>query len=219
MAMRVVKSRDLSHPLESGMPVYPGDPEVGTRSATTIARDGYNVLHLSMGSQSGTHIDAPFHFLEHGQTIDAFPPEVFFGEATIADVSGLGPNGVIEPDSIPAPDSLGGILLIRTDWSERWGSHEYFSHPFLSAAAAQRIVDMGFTTVAIDALSVDQTDGSAGDFGAHEVILGANIPIAENLRGLSGIDWVKPWVSLLPLKISHGDGAPIRAVAYQLEHS
>lgn len=201
------------------MPVYPGDPQVATSSATTIARDGYNVLHLRMGSQSGTHIDAPFHFLEHGQTIDSFAPEVFFGEASIADVSGLSPNAVIGADRIPTPKSPGGILVIRTDWSERWGSDEYFSHPFLSTTAAQKIVDVGFTTIAIDALSVDQTEGSAGDFGAHEIILGANIPIAENLRGLRGIDWEEPWVSLLPLRISHGDGAPIRAVAYQLEHS
>ena len=62
---------DLSHPLRTGTPVYPGDPEVVVSPAATAAADGYNVLHVTMGSQSGTHVDAPFHFLADGARIDA----------------------------------------------------------------------------------------------------------------------------------------------------
>lgn len=216
--MKIVNSCDLSHPLVTGMPTYPDDPDVSISPATTIAAEGYNVAHVSMGSQSGTHIDAPFHFLEEGLTIDMFPPEVFVGEATIADVRGLSPNAEISADAIPQPTQSGGILLIHTGWSEYWGSDRYFSHPFVGVSAAEKIVAFGYTAIGIDALSVDQTEGGTGNFAAHDVILGANIPIAENLRGLSAISWARPWVSLLPLKIAQGDGAPIRAVAFQLEH-
>lgn len=216
--MRIVNSCDLSHPLVTGMPTYPDDPAVSIGPATTTAREGYNVAHVSMGSQSGTHIDAPFHFLDTGLTIDEFPLDVFVGEATIADVRGVSANAEIGADAIPQPSSSGGILLIHTGWSEYWGSSTYFSHPFISAAAAEKIVAFGYKALGIDALSVDQTEGGTGNFDAHYVILGANIPIAENLRGLAAIDWDAPWVSLLPLKIAHGDGAPIRAVAFHVEH-
>ncbi|MBT5575735.1 MAG: cyclase family protein [Microbacteriaceae bacterium] len=219
MTVRIVGSCDLSHPLQTGMPVYPNDPEVSMGPATTIAADGYNVAHLTMGSQSGTHIDAPFHFLEDGLTIDEFSPDVFVGEAIIADVTGLAPNTQIGANLIPAPRGPRQILLISTGWSEFWGSSEYFSHPYLSASAAEKIVGLGYKAVGIDALSVDQTEASTGNFDAHDVILGAGIPIAENLRGLSAVDWDAPWVSLLPLRIANGDGAPIRAVAFHFEHS
>lgn len=216
--MRIVDSCDLSHPLVTGMPVYPDDPEVSIWSATTIAAEGYHVAHVSMGSQSGTHIDAPFHFLEDGLTIDQLSLDVFVGEAAIADVRGMSPNAAIEAEAIPEPSGSQRLLLIHTGWSEHWGETAYFSHPFLSAAAAQRIVDFQYTAIGIDALSIDQTQGSTGNFDAHDIILGANIPAAENLRGLDGIVWTRPWVSLLPLRIDHGDGAPIRAVAFALEH-
>jgi len=200
------------------MPVYPDDPEVSIWPATTIAGEGYNVAHVSMGSQSGTHIDAPFHFLEGGLTIDQFPSDTFLGEAAIADVRGLSPNTAVGPEAIPEPVGQQRLLLIHTGWSDYWRENTYFSHPYLSAAAAQRIVDCRYTTIGIDALSIDRTEGSTGNFDAHDIILGANIPVAENLRGLSGIVWHNPWVSLLPLKIDRGDGAPIRAVAFDLQH-
>lgn len=216
--MRIVDSCDLSHPLVTGMPVYPDDPEVSIWPATTIAGEGYNVAHVSMGSQSGTHIDAPFHFLEGGLTIDQLNPDVFVGEAAIADVRGMSPNTSVEAEAIPEPMGGQRLLLIHTGWSEHWGEDAYFSHPFLSGAAAQKIVDFRYAAIGIDALSIDQTEGTTGNFDAHDIILGANIPVAENLRGLSGIVWERPWVSLLPLRINRGDGAPIRAVAFSLEH-
>jgi kynurenine formamidase len=218
VTVRIVSSCDLSHPLVTGIPTYPDDPDVSIRPATTIAGEGYNVAHVSMGSQSGTHIDAPFHFIQEGLTIDKFPPEIFVGEAAIADVRGLSRHAEIGADAIPQPIKPGGILLIHTGWSEYWGSDQYFAHPFVSASAAERIVALGYQAMGIDALSVDQTEGNTSNFAAHDIILGANIPIAENLRGLSGIVWDRPWVSLLPLRIGDGDGAPIRAVAFELEH-
>ncbi len=215
--MKILKACDLSHPITTGMPVYPGDPAVTMAPAATISGEGYNVLHLSMGSQSGTHIDAPFHFLDHGSTIDSLPLDVFFAEAVIADATGLAPNAAIGPEVIPEPGFSPAIVLIRTDWSQHWGTEDYFSHPYLSVEAAHRIVELGFSAVAIDALSIDQTHASTGNFDAHMVILGANIPVAENLRGIAAIDWSRPWVSLLPLHLQSADGAPIRAVAFQLD--
>ena len=216
--MNIIQTADLSHPLHTDMPVYPGDPTVTISEATTIERDGFNVLHVHMGSQSGTHMDAPLHFLEDGTAIDAISPNTFMGKATIAEVTGLGDSAVIDASDIPTPAGAGEILLLNTGWSDYWGTERYFAHPYLSAAAAKRIVALGYKLVAVDALSVDQTEGSTGDFTAHMVLLGAGVPICENLTNIEGITWDDPWVSLLPIRIRGGDGAPIRAVGVQLGH-
>ena len=70
--MRIAQATDLSHLLKTGMPIYPGDPAVEITPAATIVPDGFNVLNVHFGSQSGTHIDAPFHFVSDGSTIDEF---------------------------------------------------------------------------------------------------------------------------------------------------
>ena len=86
---------DLSHPINAETQVYPGDPVPELSPATTIDRDGYNVLHVSMGSQTGTHVDAPYHFLADGARIDAMDLSMFFGPATVVDVRGLAPRSMI----------------------------------------------------------------------------------------------------------------------------
>lgn len=214
--MQIRRIVDLSHPLTTGMPVYPGDPEVAITPATTIAKDGFNVLHVQMGSQSGTHVDAPFHFIDDGARIDRVALDRFVGHAVLADVRGLGPHGVIGTEMIPARPEGVTLLLLHTGWSTHWGSEHYFAHPSLSAEAAQRIVEEGYRLVAIDALSVDSTARGDHDFPAHMIILGEGIPICENLTGLDQIDWPNPVVSVLPLRLADADGAPLRAIAMEL---
>ena len=216
--MKMLRSVDLSHPIHSEMPVYPGDPTVSISPAATINHDGFNVLHVQMGSQSGTHIDAPLHFIDGGATIDSYPVETFVGPAFIAHAADVGDNGVIGADAIPDPGKPGALLMIRTDWSQYWGGERYFSHPYLSLEAAQRIVDYGYKAIGIDALSVDQTEGSTGDFTAHMILLEAGIPICENLTGVARVDWPTPWLSLVPIRLEGADGAPIRAFALELDH-
>ncbi len=211
---------DLSHPVEDGMPVYPGDPVVRIRPATTIAEHGYAVLHVQMGSQSGTHVDAPFHFLEDGARIDQLPLELFLGPAVVADVRGKGPREPITwADLAPVADRLtpGRMLLLHTGWAARWGTEDYLAHPFLGGEAAERVVAAGIRTVGIDALSLDETvlDGEpAGSFAAHLAVLGAGGVIVENLRGLEQVRSAQPVVSVLPLRLAGADGAPVRAVAF-----
>ncbi|MFD0479557.1 cyclase family protein [Nonomuraea thailandensis] len=81
---------DLSAPIETGMPVYPGDPEVSVGPALTAARDGVNVLSLHLGSHSGTHVDAPFHLDDSLPTLDELPLERFHGPAVVVDARGWG---------------------------------------------------------------------------------------------------------------------------------
>ena len=213
---------DLSHPVDDDTPVYPGDPVARFSPAATVAADGYNVLHVRMGSQTGTHVDAPYHFLDDGARVDELPLEYFLAPAVIADIRGKPPHGRIEwADLEPCADRLGPgrILLLHTGWDEHWGTDAYFDHPFLTGDAAERVVAAGVRTVGLDALSLDETvvGGEPADgFAAHLAVLGAGGVIVENLRGLGAVTGTDPVLSVLPLRFVGADGAPVRAVAFEL---
>ena len=213
---------ELSHPLADGMPVYPGDPVASISQATTIEEHGYNVLHVRMGSQTGTHVDAPYHFIEDGARIDELPLELFLAPAVIADVRGRAPHTPITwADLLPVADRLaaGRMLLLHTGWDAHWGSDAYFDHPFLDGEAAERVAAAGVRTIGLDALSLDETvlDGEpAGGVAAHMAVLGAGGVIVENLCGLEHVRSAEPVVSVLPLRLAGADGAPVRAVAFHV---
>ncbi|MGW1807242.1 cyclase family protein [Streptomyces sp. NPDC002078] len=215
---------DLSVPIVTGMPVYPGDPQVTVSPALRAPADGVNVLALHLGSQSGTHVDAPYHVDDAWPRLDELPPDRFAGRAVVADVRGLPARSPItEALLAPALDALtatpGALLLLATGWSEHWGSDAYLDHPWLTPGAARAVVETGARTVAVDALSVDPTPQPSdpdADHGlpAHRVLCGAGGVIAENLTGLDrlvGAEAVE--VFLFPLLLPGADGAPVRAMA------
>lgn len=216
---------DLSVPIESGMPVYPGDPEVRLDRALTVgAGDGVNVLTVHMGSQTGTHLDAPYHILETGSRLEGLPLERFLGPAVVADLRHLTPATAITwSDLAPVRARLraGAILLLHTGWSRYWGRLDRMrGHPWLAAEAARAIVEAGVRTIGIDALSVDATpaDDSPVTFDAHIAILGSGGVIVENLAHLERVERLRaPFVSVLPLRLADADGAPVRAVAFDRE--
>lgn len=207
---------DLSVEITTGMPVYPGDPQVTVAPALHAATDGVNVLHLDMGSQSGTHVDAPFHIDDTLPTLDQLPLERFVGEAVVVDARDAGPRSPLGPALFEGRVRAGVIVLIATGWSRHWGTDDYLAHPYLTREAAELLVAAGVRTVGIDALSVDPTPADA--FPAHQILCGAHAVIAENLTGLAGLLPAQAAgrpieVSLLPLRLPAADGAPVRAVA------
>lgn len=151
---------DLTHQVTTAMPVYPGDPAVVLAPALTTATAGVNVLAVHLGSQSGTHVDAPYHVDVTWPTLDGLPLERFTGPAVVADLRGLQPRTVITPEALaPALERCGEgtVLLLATGWTRHWGTDAYLAHPSLSPAAAAAIVAAGVRTVGVDALSVDPT--------------------------------------------------------------
>jgi arylformamidase len=213
---------DLSVPLASGMTVFPGDPDVEIAPALTIDRDGVNVLALHIGSQSGTHVDAPYHVIEHGSRLDDLPLDRFFGPAIVADVRGVGPEAPITPSDLePVLGSLrpGVILLLHTGWSRHLDDYaRYRTHPWLSVEAARAVASSGVRTIGIDALNIDATPEDLGAlrFDAHRPILQADGVIVENLTSLEALERLHdPIVSVLPLHLPGSDGAPVRAVAFE----
>ncbi len=212
---------DLSHKIDDDTPVYPGDPTVSLTPAATLAGNGFNLLHVRMGSQTATHVDAPYHFFDVGARLDELPLELFLGTGVVVDVRNRKPRSRIEwADLSPAAERLapGRILVLHTGWDQHWGSEAYFDHPFLTGQAAERVVASGVRTVAIDAPSVDETVAHAtppDGFAAHNVLLGAGGVIVENLTNLDAVRDPEPVLSLLPLHLARADGAPVRAVALE----
>ncbi|GAA0662733.1 cyclase family protein [Kitasatospora atroaurantiaca] len=227
---------DLTHPVTTGMPVYPGDPEVALRPALTTAGAGVNVLSLHLGSQSGTHVDAPYHVDVTWPTLDGLPLELFTGPAVVADLRGLEPRSAVTADQLSgALDRLtpGTILLLATGWPRHWGTDPYLAHPWLTPEAAEAIVAAGVRTVGVDALSIDPTpdpvpgdpavaalladladehDPAAGEptLAAHRILLGTpgGGVIAENLTDLTPL--LDAQAAGLPIEVSL---FPLRLVA------
>lgn len=208
---------DLSVPLDEGTQVFPGDPEPRLAPATTLAEHGFNVLHVQMGSQTGTHVDAPFHVRADGARLDELPLGRFFGPAVVADVRGRPARSVItraDLEPIWPAARPGVIVLLNTGWDVQMGRPSYFNHPFLGEEAAAALVAAGVRTVGIDAPNLDRTDLAGGPpaLPAHQVLAKAGAVIIENLTHLSAVP-AGATVSVLPLRLTGADGAPCRAVA------
>ena len=220
--MRVNRIVDLSVPLGPGTVVYPGDPVPSFRPHSTIAGEGFNLLEVRIGSQTGTHVDAPRHFVDGASVIDDLDLHRFVGRGVVVNAIGLPPRGRITSAHVaPVLDQLGPdcIVLCRTDWGEHYGSPVWFDHPFLDAEACGSILEAGVRTILMDVMNIDETpdEGHPGEgFPCHHLIAAVDGVIGENMTNFSAIDWPDPLISCLPLRMQDADGAPVRAVAIQL---
>ncbi len=214
LGVRVV---DLSHPLTNTTPIYPGDPQPHILTATTVANEGYNLSHVHVGTQTGTHIDAPYHFRDDGAPIDRMPLAMTVGPAVVVPVPGKAPGQTITLGDLgPYRAALrpGAIALFCTGWYGHAGNPTFFEHPYLEAAVGRALLEAGVMTIAIDTLNADFTGGD--EFPIHEMFAAAGALIAENLAGTAALTpGVEPLLLLLPLNIVGCDGAPVRAVALE----
>lgn len=226
---------DLSHTLDGSVSIYPGDPIFSSCAHLTLPHDGVNVQKLNIGSHTGTHIDAPFHFVQEGRTIDDIPLEDLVGHAIVVNLThSRSGRGLHKKDAITWQDvgpyeeemkrrlaaGQRPIVLLKTGWSKYWGTEEYIEHPYLSGEAAQQIIDIGIRVIGVDTFSPDETFRESEpvpepSFVVHKIVLGAGAIIAENLTNLDAIqdgEWI---VSLVPLKLGGCDGSPVRACAWK----
>lgn len=210
---------DLTHPISDGMMVYPGDPTVSIAHGLTLDRDGVVVERVQMGSHTGTHIDAPAHTILGGRTIADVTLEELTGDALILRVPSARPNqpytwdDLVVPGGIP--DVVPAVVIIDTGWARYFGQQAALQHPYLDAAAAAELWRRGMRLLAVDTLSPDQTGATGApiaSFPVHEIVLGGDGLIVENIRGLTDLP-ARVRIGFFPLNLQ-GDGAPVRAVAF-----
>ena len=220
--MKNTRLIDLSMTLREGMMSFPvhWHPLYEMTQMGRFEVEGRETRKVILGTHTGTHIDAPRHFIKNGNTVEFIPLEKFYGPATILDFSNLEDKSEITVDMLKA--KLGGSvperLLLRYDWDRRLDSLEYYSHhPFISEDACVYLVDGGLQLLGTDAPMPDNPQngrGSQRDSPNHTILLGAGVVILEYLTNLKEIPPESEFIiSALPLKIESGDGAPVRAIA------
>ncbi|EGO00800.1 hypothetical protein SERLA73DRAFT_178741 [Serpula lacrymans var. lacrymans S7.3] len=211
---------DLTHLLSTStpVPVFDGHPTYSASPISCLPHDASNVHALSLGSHTGTHIDAPWHFIEGGKTIDQLDLRTLVGRALVLDVRGKKAHEKIVWEDIEKWEDVmheGVIVLICTGWSRYWGKSNYGDHPYLDTSAAEKIVGKGVRVIGCDTMSPDEVGTDNPTHGVHRIVLGAGGVIAENLCNLEQVlELIEPVVSLLPLRLERCDGSPIRAVAW-----
>jgi arylformamidase len=205
---------DVSVPLSSATPTYPGDPGIEIKEWKELANgDAANVSLVHFGLHSGTHVDAPAHFIEGGARVDALPLQILIGEAEVVEV----PEhiNVIDENFIRANCNRGSQrVLFKTRNSSFWNSPEQgfrVDYTYLDSGAARRLVDSGIKLVGIDYLSVERFNPEK--YETHEILLSSSVVIVEGLD-LRRIAAGFYELICLPLKIAggNGDGAPARTV-------
>lgn len=196
---------DVSIPIRAGMTVWPGDPEITVTACSRIAQgDSCNTSVLSINTHTGTHCDAPWHFVEEGRRLDEVDPEVFFGKALVIDCGEAHTLDAACLGSAPLPPRI----LLKT--RNQHIAHEAPFHEGFVAVeeeAARRMVAEGVRLVGIDYLSIAPF-GNARP--THEILLGAEVFVVEGLR----LHDARPgWYDfiVLPLPLAGADGAPCRA--------
>jgi kynurenine formamidase len=207
---------DLSLVINDNTPIYPGDPKPHLSVATTIANEGYNLHHVHIGSQTGSHVDAPYHFLDSGERIDEMDLSKFLGPGLVIPALGKGEQEPITMEDVaPYVDRAraGHIILFHTGWSKYAGQDKYFRHPYVHVDVVKALLAKGVRTFCIDCINIDITGGS--EFPVHDAVAEVSGVIAENLTNFESIDFEDPFISILPIKLARCDGAPVRAVAIQ----
>jgi arylformamidase len=205
---------DLTHNLETGMPVYPGSDQVELMTSATYASHGYQETKLRFSAHTGTHIDCGRHFFESGPDTGNTPPDCFVGRAMVIGCRGMqGQPHILKSHLLAFAGRLEktDFVLFHTGWSRFWGADEYFrNYPTPDAEAAQFLTGFPLKGIGIDAISFDPADST--EFPVHRMLLSRGFLLIENLTCLDNLPDSEFLFSCLPLKIKHGDGSPVRAV-------
>ena len=200
---------DISVPNGTGQHVYAGDPQPQIDAAKRIANgDVCNVSLLHMGSHTGTHVDAPYHFLKDGARLGEVALDRMVGPCLVADLRG---RRAIDAAALrDVPFERGEILLCLTDNSAKWEAPDFQrDFTYIAQDAADLLVERGAHALGMDYLSIEEF--GSPDFPVHHRLLGAGIFVIEGLD-LRHVTPGRYYLVCLPLKFPELDGAPARAV-------
>ena len=199
---------DISVPLAAGMSTYPGDPPFAIEPVQGASDSPYALSRLSLCTHTGTHVDAPSHFVRGGVSVDQLPLEILLGKARVVELLERDQLDRADLEALDLRDDL--RVLLKTRMSGQLlkpGYHQ--DHVYLSEDAALYLAQAGIKLVGIDYLSVDRFGST--DFPAHRALLGAGVIVIEGLD-LSEVEPGEYEMACLPLRVAGADGAPARVV-------
>ncbi len=203
---------DLTLPLYADVPVRPGDPGVVMDELGDIATEGYRLTHLSMGTHTGTHIDAPSHIIESGDTLNNISFDALVGSCCLVKVASEPGSSIALDDLIIHKEAIRstGRVLLKSGWAKRWGTQEYYRNsPSITMEAARWLAgkDAHVKLVGFDM----PTPSVKQEMDVHKVFLEAGIPIVEclNLENLTQSHFE---IVVAPLPLRNREGAPCRVL-------
>lgn len=203
-------------PIDLTLMVTPEVKGVEILTHSRFAEDGYNTTNLHLYSHSGTHLDAPLHFIPDGSTLDRMPLQKCVGTAVVLDLSHKSPRSLITiADMQPIADQIGhgSRLLLRTDWDDHANLPDYRTHfPRISLELAEWLAARKIWLIGLESPSVASLQDKKELTDVHQALLKEEIVIVESLSNLSQLPDEVFFIAL-PLKIEGGDGSPIRAIA------
>lgn len=205
-----MKLIDLSHPMEHGQQTFPFDPKLSIVPHGNTSTLKYNITQISMSSHQGTHLDAMYHFIDDGKTLDQMPLDWFYGETHLLRIPKAAKE-LIDVDDFASFEHLlkpGAKIIYETGWFRNFGAGNFFTEfPSLTQDAAKFLASKK-----IRMLGMDTPTPSYDWYEVHHILLGEEIVVVETLNNLDALPDSFVFMGF-PLNIKGRDGSPIRAVA------
>tara|TARA_B100000470_G_scaffold213953_1_gene194879 strand:- start:214 stop:861 length:648 start_codon:yes stop_codon:yes gene_type:complete len=212
-----MKVIDLTLTISENIPTFPGSPQPNFINWESIEKDGYNLELLFLSTHTGTHIDAPYHFVKKGQKIDQIMTKRLVTEAILIKIRKGSDQAITKNDIQKFEKKYGKIddgstVIFHTDWQKNLNKKSYFmKNPGLGTSAAKYLASKKINLVGIDSPSIDL--GKDEKFSVHHILAKCGILIVENLINLDKINSQKFHLIVAPLKLKNATGSPVRAMA------
>ena len=217
---------DLSHIIEEGMLKFDAawHPDVCIEQMGTLEKVGRNTRKLALGSHTGTHMDAPLHFVCNGKSVDEIPLKTLVGKVSILDFTDLGENEPLTKERLEK-EKFGPRVICKFGWGKMWGTKKFYKgYPFFSEEAAKymlrkNVILVGMDTPSPDDSRIDLSGGKRGtceDSPIHKIFLQHCVVLVEYIANLDKVHDYKGWnLSVMPLKIKGSDGSPARVCIFR----
>ena len=213
-----MKIVDLTLTVSDKIPTFPGSPQPSFIPWENVKEDGYNLELLFLSTHTGTHMDAPYHFLEKGAKIHEISLKKLVSEAVLIKSRKKGNESITKTDIQKFEKKHGKItsfssVIFYTGWQRNLQKKYYFTkNPGLSISAAKYLASKKINLVGVDSPSIDL--GKDSKFSVHQIFAKKGILIVENLASLEKIKSSKFHLVVLPLKLKNATGSPVRAIAF-----
>lgn len=203
---------DLSHPLIHGQQTFPMDPKLSIMPHGTTKSLKYNISHISMSSHQGTHLDAMYHFVDEGKTLDQMPLDWFYGPARVLRIPKKAGEEITHDDFAKFEQHLvpGAKIIIETGWHKAFGQENFFDEfPSITQDAARYLASRR-----IRMIGMDMPTPSRDWYEVHHILLDSEVEMVI-VEALANLDQVPDEFTFIgfPLNFVGRDGSPIRAVA------
>ncbi|MFB5637078.1 MAG: cyclase family protein [Nitrosarchaeum sp.] len=214
-----MKLIDLTLTISQTIPTFPGSPKPQFILWSSLKDDGYNLELLFLSSHTGTHLDAPYHFVKNGIKIHQIDLDRLISNGILVKIKKGKNQAITKNDLILFERKNGDIpkhssIFFHTDWQKNLNSNYYFTNnPGLSESATAYLISKKINLVGIDSPSIDL--GKNKTFSVHKMLAKNNILIVENLANLNKIPSRQFDFIILPLKLKDATGSPVRALAIQ----